>query len=57
MASGVEGMFAPSETQKQPFFASASAWDPSISFCVAQGRAMSTLIPWFLITSQMLSPM
>ncbi len=49
-------MFAPSETQMQPFLTMALAQAPSISFCVAQGRAMSILIPWSLMASQMFFP-
>ena len=41
MASGVEGMFAPSATSLQPFFTRISADEASISFWVAQGSAMS----------------
>ena len=41
MASGVSGMFAPSKTPMQPLAMRAFAPSRSISFCVAQGRAMS----------------
>ena len=41
IASGVEGMFAPSATAFTPFLISVSALSPSSSFWVAQGRAMS----------------
>ena len=41
IASGVEGMFAPSHTTLQPFAASSLALASSISFCVAQGSAIS----------------
>ena len=44
-ASRVDGMFAPSETTKQPFLSSASASLASISFCVALGNAASHLTP------------
>ena len=41
MASGVEGMFAPSATSMQPLRTSDSAPAASSSFWVAQGSAMS----------------
>ena len=41
MASGVEGMLAPSATAKQPFLIRALAPSRGSSFWVAQGRAMS----------------
>ena len=41
MASGVDGMFAPSTTTLQPFFTRASADSPLTSFWVAHGNAMS----------------
>src|SRR5690606_33907361 len=41
MASGVEGMFAPSATAIQPFLIKVLASSPLSSFWVAQGRAMS----------------
>ena len=40
-ASGVLGMFAPSATRVQWFLSSAAASAPSISFCVALGKAQS----------------
>ena len=49
MASGVRGMFAPSKMPLQPFAISAFAPSRSISFCVAQGSAMSHFtfqMPW-----------
>src|SRR5512133_1891826 len=39
IASGVDGIFAPSETTKHPFFSNNAASAPEISFCVADGRA------------------
>jgi len=42
-ASGVQGIFAPSPTAMQPFFASVFAPASSSSFCVAQGSAISHL--------------
>src|SRR5512133_1008535 len=42
-ASGVDGIFAPSETATQPFLTSVFASSALTSFCVAQGRAISHL--------------
>ena len=41
MASGRQGMLAPSATAMVPCFTMVLAISPSISFWVAQGRAMS----------------
>ena len=44
-ASGVQGMFAPSATAITLFATNISASGPLNSFCVAHGRATSTLTP------------
>merc|ERR1719335_1113882 len=42
--SGVDGMFAPSDTTVQPFLRRFFASSPLISFCVALGKAQSHLM-------------
>ena len=41
MASGVEGIFAPSETHIHPLATNCFACSPFNSFCVAHGKAIS----------------
>src|SRR5665647_255666 len=55
-ASGVEGMFDPSDTQLQSFLTSSFASSSFISFCVAQGIAISHLIIHGLFPSKYSTP-